>query len=186
MADNADTYFWLCGSIGVILGFLETPVNESLLTNYHRQNWHICLILRKYRNNEHNKWAHYELVILCSVPFCLFSSSIRTDFTHDFRATPHKRPWKIYLDIPRESTDDITKTRYVTISSFTYCVGNVFCCGYGLFTIVNALRPRSNGLHFADDTFKCIFLSEKFAFGLKLHWNLFLRFQLTIFQHWLR
>ena len=52
---------------------------------------------------------------------------------------------------------------------------------------VNTLRPRQNGCHFADDTFKCIFLNEKkLEFRCKFHWSLFLRVQLTIFQHWFR
>ena len=36
------------------------------------------------------------------------------------------------------------------------------------------LRPRQNGRHFADDIFKCIFLTK------------ILGSQLTIFQHWFR
>ena len=50
----------------------------------------------------------------------------------------------------------------------------------------NTLRPRQNGRHFADDIFKCIFLYEMYEFRLKFHWSLFLRVQLTIFQHWFR
>ena len=48
----------------------------------------------------------------------------------------------------------------------------------------NTLRPRQNGRRF--DIFKCIFLNEKFDFRFKFHWSLFLRVQLTIFQHWFR
>ena len=44
---------------------------------------------------------------------------------------------------------------------------------------LNTLRPRQNGCHFAEDIFKCIF-------QLKFHRSLFLRVQLTIFQHWFR
>ena len=50
----------------------------------------------------------------------------------------------------------------------------------------NTLRPRQNGRHFADDIFKCIFLTKMFEFQLKFHSSLFLRVQLTIFQHWFR
>ena len=31
---------------------------------------------------------------------------------------------------------------------------------YGAYHILNALRPRRNGRHLADDIFKCIFLNE--------------------------
>ena len=33
---------------------------------------------------------------------------------------------------------------------------------------VNTLRPRQNGRHFADDTFKCIFLNETFRISIKI------------------
>ena len=50
---------------------------------------------------------------------------------------------------------------------------------------VNSLRPRQNDRYFADDIFKCIFFSMKiYEFRLRFHWSLFLRFELTIFQHW--
>ena len=44
---------------------------------------------------------------------------------------------------------------------------------------VNTSRPRQNGRHFADDTFK-------HEFRLKFRWNLFLREQLIISLHWFR
>ena len=34
---------------------------------------------------------------------------------------------------------------------------------------INTLRPRQNGRHFADDTFKRIFLKKMSEFGLKFH-----------------
>ena len=52
--------------------------------------------------------------------------------------------------------------------------------------LLNTLRPRQNGCHFADDIFKCIFMNKMFEFWLKCHWSLFLRVQLTIFHHWFR
>ena len=50
----------------------------------------------------------------------------------------------------------------------------------------NSLRPRQNGCHFADDTFTRIFLNEVLEFRLNFHWSLFMRVQLTLFQHWFR
>ena len=55
------------------------------------------------------------------------------------------------------------------------------------YLIIITLRPRQNGRHFADDIFKRIFLNKKlYKLRLRFHWNLFLRVQLTIFQHWFR
>ena len=51
---------------------------------------------------------------------------------------------------------------------------------------VNALRPRENGRHFAEDIFKCIFLCAGCVFWSKFHWNLFSRVPLIVSQHWLR
>ena len=38
----------------------------------------------------------------------------------------------------------------------------------GVWTLVNTLRPRENGRHFADDIFKCIFLNENFWIPIKI------------------
>ena len=49
----------------------------------------------------------------------------------------------------------------------------------------NIMRPRKNGRHFPDDKFR--FFSKKiYEFRLRFHWSLFLRVQLTIFQHLFR
>ena len=34
--------------------------------------------------------------------------------------------------------------------------------------LLNTLRPRQNGSHFADDTFKCIFLNENVIISIKI------------------
>ena len=77
--------------------------------------------------------------------------------------------------------DDVIMKVYGTFSprtSFVQYVTN----NYGL----NTLRPRQNGHHFPDDIFKWIFFNCNVWTVLRFHWNLFLRFELTIFQHWLR
>ena len=53
---------------------------------------------------------------------------------------------------------------------------------------INTLRLSQNGRHFTEDTFKCIFLNENVSNSIKisLKLDLFLRAQLTIFQHWFR
>ena len=53
---------------------------------------------------------------------------------------------------------------------------------YSLF-ILNSSRPGQNGRHFPDDIFKMHFHEWK---NLYFDWSLFLRVQLTIFQHWFR
>ena len=37
-----------------------------------------------------------------------------------------------------------------------------------ILTVLNTLRPRRNGRHFADDTFKCIFVNENIWISLKI------------------
>ena len=51
---------------------------------------------------------------------------------------------------------------------------------------LNTLGPRQNRCHIADDTFKLIFLYENGFIWFRFHWNMFLRFQLTIIHHWFR
>ena len=37
--------------------------------------------------------------------------------------------------------------------------------------LINTLRPRQYGCHFADDIFKCIFLNENVSFSIKISLN---------------
>ena len=37
-----------------------------------------------------------------------------------------------------------------------------------LYCLINTLRPRQNGRHFADDTFKRIFLNENVIIAIKI------------------
>ena len=46
---------------------------------------------------------------------------------------------------------------------------------------LNSLRPRQN-----DDIFTCISWMKMYQLRLQFLWSLFLRVQLTIFQHWIR
>ena len=52
--------------------------------------------------------------------------------------------------------------------------------------LLSTLRPRQNGHHFADDTFKHSSWMKILEFQLKFHWSFFLRVQLTIVHHWFR
>ena len=54
------------------------------------------------------------------------------------------------------------------------------------YCILNTLRPGQNGCHFADDTFKRIFVNTNVRIFIEISLNLFLGVQLTIFQHWFR
>ena len=55
-----------------------------------------------------------------------------------------------------------------------------------LYRILNTLRPRQMDA-ISQTTFSNAFSWMKmFEFRLKFHWRLFLRFQITIFQHWFR
>ena len=53
-------------------------------------------------------------------------------------------------------------------------------CGQPTISLINTLRPRQNGCHFLVDIFKCIFFNKNIWNPIKkIHWNSFLRFQLT-------
>ena len=54
------------------------------------------------------------------------------------------------------------------------------------FTRFNTLRSRQNGRHFADDTFKLIFLNENCCILIKMSLILFSIVQVTRIQHWSR
>ena len=60
-----------------------------------------------------------------------------------------------------------------------------FCTYKTNDTECSALLLTQNGRHFADDTFNRI-LMKMLEFRLNFLWSLFLRVQLTIFQHWFR
>ena len=51
---------------------------------------------------------------------------------------------------------------------------------------LNTLTPRPNGAIFQTTHSNPFSWIKIFEFRLKFHWSLFLRFQLTIFQHWFR
>ena len=48
------------------------------------------------------------------------------------------------------------------------------------------LRPRQNGRHFQDNISNAFSWMKIYGFRLKFQWTLFLKFQLTILQHWFR
>ena len=51
--------------------------------------------------------------------------------------------------------------RHICLTRIMYCFMGSFLC-LATRMCFNTLRPRQNGRHFADDTFKCIFLNENF------------------------
>ena len=48
---------------------------------------------------------------------------------------------------------------------------NICVCGVGALQSINSLRPRHNGRHFPDDTFKRIFLNENIRISIKISPN---------------
>ena len=53
-------------------------------------------------------------------------------------------------------------------------------------TLLNTLRPRQNGHHFADDLLKCIFLNGNDRIPIRISLKVVKGVQLTLFQHWFR
>ena len=48
-------------------------------------------------------------------------------------------------------------------------ISHIYCLQIFLFMrCINTLKPRQNGRHFADDTFKCIFLKENVRISIKI------------------
>ena len=57
---------------------------------------------------------------------------------------------------------------------------------FNLIMNPNTLRLRQNGCHFAENFSNWFSFIKTYEFQIKFHWSLFLRAQLTIFQHWFR
>ena len=88
---------------------------------------------------------------------------------------------------------DLLRSSFVVVRSlFDYSAGIVpdtgGCCDirYPPGTHLNSSSSGQNGRHFADDIFKCFIWMKSFIFRFEIHWSLFTRVQLTIFQHWSR
>ena len=75
----------------------------------------------------------------------------------------HCNPEKIYMTICRTSLSAIA----------CWCPNTI-----------NTLRPRQDGDIFRTTFSNAFYWMKMFEFGLKYHWSLFLRVQLTISQHW--
>ena len=62
---------------------------------------------------------------------------------------------------------DIIATQFFFF--FNFLTSTAVNCQFNPFdAIFNTLRPRQNGRHFADDTFKRIFLNETFRISIKI------------------
>ena len=65
------------------------------------------------------------------------------------------------IKLIEKTTCDEQGTHMFIKAAYTLCLIKyarsyaALCC-----VVVNTLRPRQNGRHFADDIFKCIFLNE--------------------------
>ena len=68
-----------------------------------------------------------------------------------FWYTSHERKFEVCLSCPRHRLVRLLKGWIATVE---WGILPVILC------MVNTLRPRQNGCHFADDTFKCISLDE--------------------------
>ena len=58
-------------------------------------------------------------------------------------------------------------SKVVSASTLKRLNGFVMVTDAHLGFVINTLRPRQNGRHFADDTFKCIFLNENVWIPIK-------------------
>ena len=99
------------------------------------------------------------------------------------------RPQRI-KDVVHPKTFVFVLNSALVSANFTYIIQGHFTDTGAITWLhpvpVNTFRSRQDGRRFADDTFKRIFLNEKVWILIKFHWSLFLKVQLTIFQHWFR
>ena len=88
---------------------------------------------------DHNHIAH-------SVGFCLVSESME------------RRMFFATRQLADNTEADRLSTCWPLLQSYVYC----------LQPLINTLRPRQNGRHFADDIFKRIFLNENVRIWIKI------------------
>ena len=62
----------------------------------------------------------------------------------------------------------VYSTKYGFCFVLPYFVVVIFSVVRGIDVIINTLRPRQNGRHFADNIFKCIFLNESVWIPIKI------------------
>ena len=100
----------------------------------------------------------------------------------DYSWQKHSPEW--YSVHPRQ--EDLVKSSHI-ITNFSTCVWYAIYPFRNLGWVpFNTLRPRQMDA-ISQTTFSSAFSWMKmFEFRLKFHWSLFLRVQLTIFQHWFR
>ena len=85
------------------------------------------------------------------------------------------------------SADDIFNYIFFDENAWTPRTISLRCVPKGSNNNIPALpRNRQNGYLFADDIFNIFSSMNMFEFRERFHWSLFLRVQLTIFQHWFR
>ena len=88
--------------------------------------------------------------------------------THGRQGPFDRIPLTYDMDKGIKGTDNlysIWQKHTVHPKNCTHGLHFVFCCS---FTLVNTLRPRKNGRHFADDILKCIFLNENVLIPIEI------------------
>ena len=99
------------------------------------------------------------------------------------------------LSLAREQTKDPLHVEIVKCLMYFYSVTSVPCCTYLISILSLRISRRLQLTHWGRDKMDAIFQTtfsngyswmKIYEFRMKFHWSLFLRFQLTIFQHWFR
>ena len=104
---------------------------------------------------------------------------------------PAKQPWWIWINTSCEfiMNDYITTTKQSTTKPCAYFLG--YTVGWWMMSCWPNHLLTHWGWHNMADIFQTTFSTafcwmKMYEFRLRFHWNLFLRIQLTIFQHWFR
>ena len=73
-----------------------------------------------------------------------------------------------FVCIPMNIIADEYRNGFGADQATSHSLEHVALMIYELKKSLNTLRPRQNGRHFADDTFKCILLNENVGISIKI------------------
>ena len=88
----------------------------------------------------------------------------------------HQTQGQGWIHTPQQRQINATKVPWCRIIVYSMKYEHyLLCCvllwlyfHWSMFHVVNTLRPRQNGHHFANNIFKCIFMDEKFYILLRI------------------
>ena len=137
------------------------------------------------------KYAHmlccHLYAVLMNASSCNYSGLVSWHWgNHMIAPVPVKQPWRIWLNRFQESTitDNINTTKQST-SNYNWYQTTTKHSTTRTMCLTHWGRDQIDAI--SQTPFSNVFSRMKVnEFRLGFHWSLFLRFELTIFQHWFR